>query len=67
MSWRVRTISAYATIDVRIAWRPQPNLELSLVGLNLIEPAHQEFAATQVSTRQREVQRSVYGKITWRF
>lgn len=60
-------ISAYATVDARIAWRPQPNLELSLVGLNLIEPAHQEFAATQVSTGQREVQRSVYGKITWRF
>lgn len=60
-------ISAYATIDARIAWRPQPHLELSLVGLNLIEPAHQEFAATQVSTEQREVQRSVYGKITWRF
>jgi iron complex outermembrane receptor protein len=60
-------VPSYATIDARIAWRPQPNLELSLVGLNLIEPAHQEFAATQVSTGQREVQRSVYGKITWRF
>ncbi len=60
-------VPAYATIDARIAWRPQPNLELSLVGLNLIEPAHPEFAATQVITGQREVQRSVYGKITWRF
>lgn len=61
------SIPAYTTVDARIAWRPQPNLELSLVGLNLIEPAHPEFAATQVSTGQREVQRSVYGKITWRF
>ena len=60
-------VSSYTTIDARIAWRPRPNLELSLVGLNLIEPAHQEFAATQVITGQREVQRSVYGKITWRF
>ena len=60
-------IPAYTTVDAWVAWRPQPNLELSLVGLNLIEPAHPEFAATQVMTGQREVQRSVYGKITWRF
>ncbi len=60
-------IPAYATIDARLAWRPRPNLELSLVGLNLIEPAHPEFGATQVPTGQREIQRSVYGKISWRF
>lgn len=60
-------IPAYTTIDVRLSWRPKPNLELSIVGLNLIEPRHAEFAPTQVITPQREVQRSVYGKITWRF
>ncbi|MGC3959779.1 MAG: TonB-dependent receptor [Verrucomicrobiota bacterium] len=36
-------VPAYATIDARLAWRLRPNLELSLVGLNLIEPADPEF------------------------
>lgn len=60
-------VPAYATVDARIAWRPYPDLEISLVGLNLLEPAHPEFAATQVMTQQREVERSFYGKISWRF
>ena len=60
-------IPSYATMDVRIAWRPRTNLELSLVGLNLLDPVHPEFAPTQVVTPQREIERSVYGQITWHF
>jgi iron complex outermembrane receptor protein len=60
-------VPAYTTFDVRLSWKPKPNLELSLIGLNLLEPRHAEFAATQVTTPQREVQRSVYAKISWRF
>jgi iron complex outermembrane receptor protein len=60
-------IPSYLTMDVRLSWRPNPNLEISVVGLNLLEARHAEFAATQVVTPQREVQRSVYGKISWRF
>lgn len=60
-------ISSYTEMDVRLAWRLRPNLEFSLVGLNLLQARHAEFAATQVMTPQRETERSVYGKITWRF
>lgn len=60
-------IPAYTALDVRLAWRPRSNLELSIVGLNLLDPQHPEFAPTQVVTPQREVERSVYGQITCHF
>lgn len=60
-------IPAYTALDIRLSWRPIPNLELALVGLNLLDPSHPEFAPTQVVTPIREVRRSVYGQLTWRF
>jgi iron complex outermembrane receptor protein len=60
-------IPAYTALDLRIAWRPRTNLELSLVGMNLLDPQHPEFAPTQVVTPIREIERSLYGQITWHF
>ena len=60
-------IDGYVTIDARIAWRPTEDLELALVARNLIESEHPEFVPTIVFSVPTEVQRSVYGKITWRF
>jgi iron complex outermembrane recepter protein len=54
----------YFTFDVRLAWRPKPNLELSIVGQNLWDDQHPEFGPR--STRQ-EIPRSVYGKVAWHF
>jgi len=61
------SIPAYTALDMRIAWKPTAHVELSLVGLNLLDPVHPEFASTQVATPQREVPRSVYGQVTIRF
>jgi iron complex outermembrane receptor protein len=55
-----RNIASYTVMDARLAWRPFPKLELSLVGQNLLEEGHAEFSTL-------EVQRSVYGKIDWQF
>jgi len=55
-----RNIDSYTVMDARLAWRPFPKLELSLVGQNLLEEGHAEFSTL-------EVQRSVYGKIDWHF
>jgi hypothetical protein len=56
---------SYVTLDARPAWRPWPQLELALVGQNLVESAHREFVSVDgIST---QVQRGVYGKITWGF
>jgi iron complex outermembrane receptor protein len=62
------TVAAYASLDVRLAWRPQPDLELSLVGQNLLDPHHPEFGTSAlVRSPLVEIERRVYGKLTWRF
>jgi len=51
-------------IEVRVAWRPRQDLELSVTGQNLFDSGHGEF--TDVSTRT-EIGRSVFFKILSRF
>ena len=60
-------VPGYFTLDLKLAWRPIKNLELALVGQNLLENRHQEFRPEQFSTQVYEVERGVYGKLTWRF
>lgn len=55
-----RDIDSYTVLDARLAWRPRPDLELSIVGQNLLERGHSEFSSL-------EVVRSLYGKIDWKF
>jgi iron complex outermembrane receptor protein len=57
-------VPAYTAVDIRVAWRPRPNLELSVTGQNLFDSGHGEF--TDVSTRT-EIGRSVFFKILSRF
>ena len=49
-------------LDLRLAWRPIPKLEFAIVGQNLVQDHHAEFGA--LAGRQ-EIERSVYGKITY--
>ncbi|MDB6123716.1 MAG: hypothetical protein JWQ71_2709, partial [Pedosphaera sp.] len=56
-------VPSYFTCDARLAWQFKNNLEISLVGQNLVGK-HTEFGAAP--TRQ-EIPRSIYGKVTWRF
>ena len=58
-------IPSYFELDLRLAWRPQPGLELSLVGMNLLDSSHPEFNGG--SALQPEVERSVYAKVMWLF
>jgi iron complex outermembrane receptor protein len=63
-------IPAYLRGDIRIAWRPTDDLEISLVGQNLFDDRHEEYsedAAGTLGTAGGEVPRSVYLKITWRY
>lgn len=54
-------VPAYWTADLRIGWsNARRNLEVAVVGQNLLQPRHAEYGATT------EVQRGVYGKVTWR-
>jgi iron complex outermembrane recepter protein len=55
-----RNIDSYTVLDARLAWRVRPDVELSLVGQNLLESGHSEFSSL-------EIERSIYGKIDWKF
>ncbi len=59
------SVRSYFTVDTRLAWRPSPNLEISLVGQNLVDSSRREFVSVDgLSTR---TQRGCYGKITYEF
>jgi iron complex outermembrane recepter protein len=59
-----QSVPAYSELDLRLAWAPTPKLEFSVVGQNLLHAQHPEFGAP---TSRQEIERSVYGKVTWRF
>ena len=59
-------IDRYAALDLRLAWRPVPKIELALVGQNLLNSGSVEFVQENF-TRPTEVARSVYGKLTYKF
>lgn len=60
-------VDTYTTLDVRLGWQPSSNLEISLVGQNLIDRHHLEFNEQEFVSESTEVERSVYGKITFKF
>jgi iron complex outermembrane receptor protein len=60
-------IPSYLTLDLRLAWSPRKDLEFAIVGQNLLDDRHPEFAPTFIGTQQTEVERSVYGTVVWRF
>jgi iron complex outermembrane receptor protein len=56
----------YFELDVRLGWRATKNLQLSLVGQNLLHDHHLEYVIANPNPRE-EIVRSVYGKVTWKF
>jgi iron complex outermembrane receptor protein len=61
------SIPSYVVADARIGWRPNNNWEISLVGQNLLEARHQEFAPSYIPTQETMVEASVYAKVTFRY
>ncbi|HEY5551929.1 MAG TPA: TonB-dependent receptor [Opitutaceae bacterium] len=62
----VRGVASYVTADVQLSWRPTANLELSLVGRNLLDDSHPEQTSI-IGAPTTEVPRGFFGKITRRF
>lgn len=64
----MQDIPAYFSLDARVAWRPRKDLELSVVGQNLLDNHHPEFGVSSIiAAPVVEIRRNVYGKITWWF
>lgn len=58
-------VDAYTEMDLRLGWHASPALELSVVGRNLLHSSHPEFGPA--SPFREEVERSLYGRLTWHF
>jgi iron complex outermembrane recepter protein len=58
-------VPSYFEADTRLAWQAAGGLELSVVGQNLLHAHHLEYGFPSPTTV--EIQRSVYGKIAWRY
>ncbi|MCA9470689.1 MAG: TonB-dependent receptor [Nitrospirales bacterium] len=61
------SIPGYWELDLRLGWKPWKKLEVALVGQNLLDKHHPEMAPSFLQTQATEVQRSIYGKVTWSF
>ncbi len=57
---------AYTRLDTRLGWRLGESLEISVMGQNLLSPAHAEYHDAY-SILHSLVARSFFAKITWRF
>jgi hypothetical protein len=56
----------YAEMDLKVNWKPPQvrNLDVSLVGQNLLQSRHVEFGNP---AQQVEIQRGIYGELAWHF
>lgn len=59
-------VAPFTATDVKLTWRPQTNLELSLVGENLFDPGHYEYLRTDFYPHIAEIPRSLYLRLAWR-
>jgi hypothetical protein len=61
----VGIVPSYFELDGRLAWYPLPRLGLSIVGQNLLHGHHPEYGYPGAS--REEIERSVFGKVSWEF
>jgi hypothetical protein len=59
-------VPSYRTADARVAFHPFARLDLSLVGRNLLAPAHIEQTPVPLAPTAA-VPRSVHVRVDWRF
>ena len=62
----VQNVPGYSGLDLHLTWRPRHDLEIELVGQNLLDPQHPEAAATFLGGTTNEIARSVYVRVTHR-
>lgn len=63
----LQQIPSYTELESRIAWRPNQNCEVAVVGNNLLHAHHREFNPVVIFGRDAQVDRSVFAKVTLRF
>ncbi|MEW8024963.1 MAG: TonB-dependent receptor [Candidatus Thiodiazotropha sp.] len=59
-------VPEYTSFNAHLAWQANENLEVSVVGQNLLDDRHREYIGAQNLT-QTEVERTIYAKVLWEF
>lgn len=59
-------IDRYFLVDANIIWTPMKNLEVMLAAQNMLDNSQLQYAS-EVIVPPTEIERGVYGKITYRF
>jgi len=60
------SVDSYFRFDSQVIWKPLNGLELALVGQNMFDNKHQEFAAS-LNGQANEIPRAYYAKVTVRY
>ena len=63
---KIGPVPSYTRLDTRVGWRPNDTVELSIAGQNLLTPHRFEFL-DGLGIQPTQVQRSVVGRVEWRF
>jgi iron complex outermembrane receptor protein len=71
VSWRyvsvlafLDTVPSYSSTDVRLAWRVNPSVELSLLGSDIFHASHVEFDEHGLPAK---IPRALYAQVRWQF
>ena len=59
-------VDDYVRLDLNLGWRIDDGVRFNLIGQNLLEESHREFSSEN-ALNAAEVERSVFGKLTWEF
>ena len=60
-------IPSYVTMDTRLAFKPTKNVELFLVGQNLLSQNHREIVSDFIPSLPTNIPRGIYVGAAWRF
>jgi iron complex outermembrane receptor protein len=60
-------VPAYTVLDLRYAFHIGRQMDIAIVGQNLLDQRHPEFVSDYLPTQQTEIGRSLMVKGTWRF
>jgi len=61
-----RRVDPYWTLDMRLGWKASRELELSIVGQNMLDTRHLEAINEPLPSMINEVERGVYLRADWR-
>jgi iron complex outermembrane receptor protein len=64
--WPKVIIDGYFSLDANLIWTPNEHLEVMFAGQNLTNSGQLQYIS-EYSTPSTEIERGVYGKLTWRF